>query len=188
MKVSMKRLLSYIIDMGILLLVVILLKSIWPINPYEKELTNINQQHLDQMITEEDYHQSCVYLMHQIDKQDVAFNAVTTLILIVWFIIIPHLNNGQTVGQMIMKLKTVGDPLTFEQLVGRCVVINGLGYLLLMFIILYLTSDNLYHILINFFAFFQIIVVTIHGFMVLYKKDYFGLADNLTKTRIEEIK
>lgn len=188
MKINTKRLLSYTLDMAILLLLVIVLKSIWATNPYEVELNKINEQYLNEVITKEEYHQSYTYLVHQIDKQDLAFNIVTTFILIIWFIIIPYLNKGQTLGQKVLKLKTVGDPLTFEQLVGRCVVINGLGYLLLMFIILYLTNDQVYQILINIFAFFQIIVVITHGFMVLYRKNYLGLADIITKTRIEEIK
>lgn len=188
MKISTRRLLSYLIDMGILLLIMILLKSIWWQNPYEIELANKNEQYLSEMITKEEYKISYTTLLHQIDKQDIGFNITTTVILGIWFIIIPHLNKGQTIGQKIMKVKTVGDPLTLEQLVGRCVVINGLGYLLFMFIILYFTNDNIYQILINIFAFFQIIVVITHGFMVLYKKDYLGLADVITKTRIEEIK
>jgi len=188
MKISTKRLLSYIIDMGILLLIVLALKSVWPVNSYEIELSNKNEQYLNEMITKEEYKTSYTTLLHQIDKQDIGFNILTTCILSIWFIIIPYLTKGQTVGQKIMKIKTVADPLTLEQLVGRCVVINGLGYLLFMFIILYLTNDNMYQILINIFAFFQIIVVITHGFMVLYKKDYLGFADTITKTRIEEIK
>lgn len=188
MKSSTKRFISYIIDMGILLLVAILLKWIWPVNPYEIELSNYNEQYLNQTITQEQYHTAYISLMQKIDQQDIGFNILMTFILVLWFVIIPNLMNGQTVGQKIMKIKTVGQPLTIEQLVGRCVIVNGLGYLLLMFIILYLTNNHVYYYLINFFAFFQIIVVIIHGFMVLYKKDYLGLADVLTKTRIEEIK
>lgn len=188
MKISTRRLLSYIIDIGILLLIMVFLKSIWWQNPYEIELATKNEQYLSEVITKEEYKTSYRTLLHQIDKQDIGFNIITTVILVIWFIIIPYLNKGQTIGQKIMKVKTVGNPLTLEQLVGRCVVINGLGYLLFMFIILYLTSDMVYQILINIFAFFQIIVVITHGFMVLYKKDYLGLADTITKTRIEEIK
>lgn len=188
MKISTKRLLSYMIDMGILLLLVIVLKCIWWENPYEIQLSHKTNQYFSQQITKQEYQDAYLELTHQSDKQDVGLNVVTTLLLIVWFIIIPNLNKGQTVGQKIMKLKTVGAPLTMEQLIGRCVIIGGLGYVLLMFVILYLVNDKMYLFLINFFAFFQIIVVITHGFMVLYKKDYLGLADNLTKTRIEEIK
>lgn len=188
MKSSIKRLLAYMIDMGILLLIVLLLKWIWPMNPYEIELANKNDQYLHQTITETEYHDSYICLLHQIDKHDIGFNIITTIVLIIWFVIIPNLMHGQTVGQKIMNIQTVGKPLTIEKLVGRSVITNGLGYLLFMFIILYITSDQVYYYLINFFAFFQIIVVFIHGFMVLYKKDCLGLADVLTKTRIEEIK
>ena len=55
-----------------------------------------------------------------------------------------------------------------------------------MFLILFLTTNKIYFILINLLGIFQISVVIINGFMVLYKKE--GIADKLTKTRIEEIK
>ena len=82
----------------------------------------------------------------------------------------------------------VKDDIELEDYVGRAVIINGLGYMFFMFIILYLTNDNIYFILINLLGFFQILVVIINCFMVLYNKNKCGIADSFTKTRIEEIK
>ena len=86
----------------------------------------------------------------------------------------------------LIGLKISKKDLTIKDLSGRATILYGLGYLLFMFLILFLTTNKIYFILINLLGIFQISVVIINGFMVLYKKE--GIADKLTKTRIEEIK
>ena len=113
-------------------------------------------------------------------------NIVGTLLIIVSFVIIPIINNNQTLGQKLLKINK-NKPLRIDDLVGRAVIVNGLGYMIFMFIILYLTSDNIYFILINILGFFQILMIIINSFMVIYSKEKRGIADYFTNTRIEEI-
>lgn len=188
MKTTTKRFLAYIIDMIIVLGIVFLIKLLFPININEVNLSNLNEQYLAKNITYSEYMDSYIPIVHNIDKSNVGINLIAMIVLVLFFIIIPNLKNGQTIGCMIFKIKIVSEKLTIEQLVGRSVIINGLGYMIIMFLSLYLLNDKIYFYLINFLAFFQIIVVLINGFMVLYKEKHQGIADNLTKTRIEEIK
>ena len=113
-------------------------------------------------------------------------NIVGTLLIIVSFVIIPIINNNQTLGQKLLKINK-NKPLRIDDLVGRAVIVNGLGYMIFMFIILYLTSDNIYFILINILGFFQILMIIINSFMVIYSKEKRGIADYFTDTRVEEI-
>ena len=113
-------------------------------------------------------------------------NIVGTLLIIVSFVIIPIINNNQTLGQKLLKINK-NKPLRIDDLVGRAVIVNGLGYMIFMFIILYLTSDNIYFVLINILGFFQILMIIINSFMVIYSKEKRGIADYFTNTRIEEI-
>ena len=113
-------------------------------------------------------------------------NIIGTLLIIVSFVIIPIINNNQTLGQKLLKINK-NKPLRIDDLVGRAVIVNGLGYMIFMFIILYLTSDNIYFILINILGFFQILMIIINSFMVIYSKEKRGIADYFTNTRIEEI-
>ena len=110
------------------------------------------------------------------------------MLIIVSFVIIPIINNNQTLGQKLLKIKiSKNKPLRIDDLVGRAVIVNGLGYMIFMFIILYLTSDNIYFILINILGFFQLLMIIINSFMVIYSKEKRGIADYFTNTRIEEI-
>ena len=113
-------------------------------------------------------------------------NIIGTLLIIVSFVIIPIINNNQTLGQKLLKISK-NKPLRIDDLVGRAVIVNGLGYMIFMFIILYLTSDNIYFILINILGFFQLLMIIINSFMVIYSKEKRGIADYFTNTRIEEI-
>ena len=188
MNIAVKRFLAYLIDMIIIFIIISLIKPILPINEYEIELNNLNENYLESKIEINEYLEQSKTIIHNIDKTNVAINTFNTILIIVSFVIIPFLNNGQTIGQKILKIKISKKKIKLEDYVGRAVIINGLGYMFFMFIILYLINDNIYFILINLLGFFQILVVIINCFMVLYSKDKCGIADKFTNTRIEEIK
>ena len=189
MSIAVKRLLSYIIDMVIIFLIIVLVKQVFHMDNYNLEISNLNNQYYEKIITTSEYYNEYASMIHKTDMNNLGMNIFITLLLIVNFIVIPYLTNGQTIGQKLFKIKIIKEnEIKIDDFIGRSVIINGIGYMLFMFIILYLTSDMLYFILINILGFFQIIVVIINGFMVLYSKQHCGIADNFTNTRIEEIK
>jgi hypothetical protein len=188
MSIAVKRFLSYVIDMFIVFIFVFFISTILP-NKYDNEISSLNQDLLESKIDNDTYFTNYKHLLHEHDKQDLILNISTTILLISFFVLVPYCFNGQTIGQKILKIKITKDKeLTKEDLIGRSVVINGIGYMLFMFIILYITSDNLYFILINLLAFLQFLVVIISAFMVSYSYEHLSIADKFTNTRIEEIK
>lgn len=187
MSIAVKRFLSYVIDMLIVFIFVIFINSILP-NEYDYKIKDLNQQLLEDNIDNEIYFTNYKHLLHEHDKEDLVLNISTTILLISFFVLVPYYF-GQTIGQKIFKIKIVkDDELKLEDLIGRSVIINGIGYMLFIFIILYITSDNLYFILINLLGFLQFIVVIISAFMVSYSYEHLSIADKFTNTRIEEIK
>ncbi len=187
MNIAVKRMLAYLIDMALIFIIVSLIKLALPINQYEIELNNLNEKYLEQKINIDDYFNESIILAHNIDKNNLGINIIGTVLIVIFFVIIPFMSNGQTIGQKILKIKTTKKNIQLEDYVGRAVIINGLGYMFFMFIILYLTNDNIYFILINLLGFFQILVVIINAFMVLYSKNRQGIADKFTGTRIEKV-
>lgn len=189
MNIAGRRFFAYLIDMFIIALALFLLKQVIPTNKYEIELNNLNEDLLEEKISYEDYFNQFKVLTHNIDKTNIGINVVNTVLLIVIFIVVPFVNNGTTIGQKLLKIKSIKDSgLQLEDLVGRAVIINGLGYMFFMFIILYLLPSNFYFIAITLLGLFQIIVVIVNAFMVLYSKDKKGIADKFTNTRIEIVK
>ena len=188
MNIAFKRFFAYLIDMLIIFIIICLIKQFLPVNKYEIELNNLNEVYFEQKIEINEYFNEVQTITHNIDKTNLGINIINTILIVVSFVIIPFISKGQTIGQKLLKIKIVKDDIKLEDYVGRAVIINGLGYMFFMFIILYLTNDNIYFILINLLGFFQILVVIINAFMVLYNKNKCGIADKFTNTRIEEIK
>lgn len=186
MSIVSKRCLSYLLDMFIIFIILFLIKQLLPVNNYEVELNNLNELYVEKKIDSSIYLNQFKSITHNIDKQNFGINLFGTFLIIINFIIIPYLTKGQTIGQKLFKIRIKKKNLSIEDLVGRAVIINGLGYLLFMFIILFIATNQIYFILINLLGFFQILVVIINIFMILYCKE--GIADKFTNTRIEEIK
>ena len=187
MNIAFKRFFSYLIDMFLMFIIIILIKQFLPINKYEIELNNLNESYLEQKVEINEYFDNVQAITHNIDKTNLGINIVNTILIIISFIIIPLLSKGQTIGQKLLKIKIAKDDIKLEDYVGRAVIINGLGYMFFMFIILYLTNDSVYFVLINLLGFFQILVVIINAFMILYSKNRCGIADKFTGTRIENV-
>lgn len=186
MNIVTKRFLSYLLDMFIIFIILFLIKQLLPVNNYEIELNNLNELYVEKKIDSELYLNQFTSITHNIDKTNFGINLFGAFLIIINFIIIPYLTKGQTIGQKIFKLKIKKKNLSIEDLAGRAVIINGLGYLIFMFIILFIATNQIYFILINLLGFLQILVVIINAFMVSYKRE--GIADKFTNTRIEEIK
>ena len=188
MSIASKRFLAYILDMFMIFIILFLLKSLMPVNKYEIELSNLNESYLEQKIDVNEYINNLKIITHNIDKENIEINIAGTLLIIVSFVIVPIINNNQTLGQKLLKIKiSKNKPLRIDDLVGRAVIVNGLGYMIFMFIILYLTSDNIYFILINILGFFQILMIIINSFMVIYSKEKRGIADRFTGTIIKKV-
>ena len=185
MNIKVKRLLAYLIDSLIIFMILFLLNLMFKNN---NELINIIEMYFDGQISFNEYFEQYKMIIHAIDKSDIIINIVNIILIIIMFVVIPYFNNHQTIGQKIMKIKFFKENnIKLEDLINRAVIINGLGYMLFMVIILYLTGDNLYFILINLFGFFQILVAIISAFMVLYRKDGLAIQDLLTNTKVKEI-
>ena len=189
MSITIKRFLGYVIDMLIVFIFVFFINKMLP-NQYDNQIDSLNQQLYEEKIDNDTYFDSYKHLLHEHDKEDFVLNICTTILLICFFVLVPYCF-GQTIGQKIFKIKIIpndDDKFMLDDLIGRSIVANGLGYMIFMLIILFIVSDNLYFILINLFAFLQFLVVIISAFMVLYSYEHLSIADKFTNTRIEEIK
>ena len=186
MNIVGKRFLAYLLDMLIIFIILFFIKQLFPINEYEIELANLNELYVEKKIDSSIYFNQFKTIIHNIDKENFEINLFGMFLIIISFIIIPFLNKGQTIGQKILKIRIIKNNLTIRDLCGRAVIINGLGYLLFMSVILFIATNQIYFILINLLGIFQILVVIMNVFMLLYYKE--GIADKFTNTRIEEIK
>lgn len=126
-------------------------------------------------------------LIKQIDMENIMINIVTIILILIYFVFIPKYNNGQTLGLRILKMKIVTrdeNPLTINKLMLRNFILNGLAYLSICLTFLYLFSGITYFILISILSFFQLALVIISVFMIIYRGDKRGLQDVLSETKV----
>lgn len=148
MKLSIKRLLAYLIDMAVVFVLFLMVGAFVKPNIYEQKLKELNEQYVLKNVDFKQYKDEYITITQEIDKSNFSVNLVTTIFIIIVFIIIPYFKNGQTIGLAIMKIEI--NKKNLSSLFIRSLIVNGLGYMLLMFSILFLVNDSIYFVLINF--------------------------------------
>lgn len=153
----------------------------------ETSQEKLNKQYLNHEISFESYYQEYGVLVYQIDQHKKIDILSNFIIQVVYFILLPFLWGGKTIGLWVCKAKIVTvnhtNPPIWALLV-RSTIVYGTGYLVFHFLLLYLLCDLSYFIGITILGFLQILLVISSGFMILYRKDSLGLQDILSKTRV----
>lgn len=191
MKVNIwRRIGAYLID---LVIVVFILSAVYYFLPKKDhiqqlnhELTELNEQVLNKSISYSTYFKNFADITHQIDYEQSLYTGIDILLICLYFIIIPTLNKGRTLGLYILGLKIEDQSghLKFIHLLIRNLIINGILYMLVCFTCAYFMSGVPYFVVISIFGIIQILLVFISLFMILYRHDHKGLQDILSNTFI----
>jgi len=184
-----KRFLAYLIDITILILILITLDYFLPKDNINQELnlslSQLEEQLLKKEITYNEYVTEFSKINYLIDKNNVIYSALNILLVCIYFVIIPVITKGKTLGLHILKIKIKGN-LKINNLLLRNIFTNGILYMILNLILVYILKDKSYFIGITILGFIQILLVLISSFMIIYRKDKRGLQDIFSKTSIIE--
>ena len=180
---NFRRLLAYIIDVGLIIILLVFLRVVFP-NSYQQDLTDLNNQHLRQEITYAEYINEYIIINHNIDKSDVWFNIIGLTLMIVSFNIIPLFTNGQTIGKKLFKLriKKIDGNLGLEDLIKRSIIINGMGYMLMVITLVYMMPSTIYFYTITLISIIQIALIILSGIRIFKNKK--GIHDILSGTEV----
>ncbi|MGE5455913.1 MAG: RDD family protein [Ignavibacteriales bacterium] len=151
------------------------------------ELTTIENQFLDDKISLNTYLNQASSVYHEMDKERVMVSILNIMYILIYFIVIPFNNKGQTYGKKMVGIKVVREDkeeLTLNDLIYRNLFINGLGYMLICLSLVYLIPSFYYFITSSILSFIQIVLVFTSIFMILYRHDKKGLHDLWTKTKV----
>lgn len=186
-----KRAPAYIIDMIIILLILFLINYFLPesnnVANLNKELNDITTNMLAGNTNFGTYIVDFSNVIHGLDKERVLINVINAVLIVVYFILIPYLRNGKTIGLKLMGLKIVRfdkELLALHDLVIRNIIVNGLGYLLICLAAIYILSPNIYFPFISILGIIQIFILITSLFMIIYRRDNFGLQDLISKTKV----
>lgn len=187
---TFRRFSAYLIDLMIIGLIFIIIYYFLPQN---SEIQNLNhnlafqnEQLLNHTIRYSEYFHSFSKITYQLDQMNILYSGLNILLISFYFIIIPLLNKGRTLGLYIvgLQIKSNKKSLNVFQLFIRNFVSNGLLYLMLSFLFVHFIKNETYFIAITILGIIQILLVIISIFMIIYRKDKRGLQDILSQTKI----
>lgn len=181
-----KRLLSYILDILFLIIIICVMNLFIPAD-ITSEINRLNSNYINNNIDLNSYIDSISILYQNQDKNQIFLFIVNIIYIIICFIIVPLKNDGSTFGQKILGIKveaSYNQKLTYKKLFVRSLILNGLVYLIVVILLLYIISPKIYFILTSIISFIQILLVIISGFMILYRKDKRAIYDILAQTKV----
>lgn len=184
-----KRAVAYLIDMilliGILMLLMYFVPESHNVSVLNQEFNEINDLLFSHQISFLSYLNRISSVMLDLDKEHILYSIINAIYILLYFVILPC-KTGKTFGMQALGLRYAKKEgrITFDDLLVRSMVTNGLLYLLASLVLIYLLPGLSYFIISIFLAILQISLVIISIFMVIYRHDNRGLQDLLSKTII----
>lgn len=184
-----KRLLAYSIDLIIIVFISFIFVSFIPVSKSVIE----SQNELVNILSNVDSNSFDIYsrvldLNYVLSKGTVIRTLMSTIIYILYFMVYPMYNNGQTVGKKIFKIKIVAykNDLTFNNLIIRGLLLYGMWYNLVDLIIILFLNKNMYFKASSCLQVINSMFILISVAMVLIRKDGRGLHDIIGSTVVKE--
>ncbi len=185
-----KRILAYLIDLLFLGSIIIFIYQFIPepkaVTDLQTDIAVLNEEYLNRQIETSSYLRNYSNLIYDVDQKQVIFPIINFITIFLYFVIVPFLLQGQTIGKYIMKIKIESKKkkLSIFTLTVRNLIVNGLGYLILSFLALLFVPKNMYLYVISILGIIQLGLVITSAFMIIYRKDKKGIQDILTNTKV----
>ena len=188
---SYKRVLAYLVDIMIISFVSLLLTSFVPTsenyNKLNKEFETLTTDYRNQEVTMEEYLEKGTDINYQLNKEGVPQTIVSTVLSIIYFVVLAYFMNGETLGKKLMKIKITSNndkKLTMNNYLIRALVIDSVLMNILTILIILLFNKDIYltsyNIISYVFSFFYIVSLA----MILFSKNGRGLQDILANTKV----
>ncbi len=189
-----QRFLAYVIDMILIILIVNIIGSAFN----QKQLKELDKELNDKLNTVESVEQfyddsseellnELADIQYRIDKASAPITAVNIIISIGYFIIFQYMNNGQTLGKKLFKIKVQSEKkekLSLMQITVRSLLINVIAFNFINVLAVVFLSKDLYLAVNSIVTFGQWIIFIASVLLILYNKDKNGVHDMLAKTKV----
>ena len=190
-----KRLMAYIIDIIIILIITSIVGSFISngsnIGNLNDELMSMGDKFLKGDIGARTYINQYAGHIYSMDRELFLSNLIGVVISILYFVVYPLYNDGASIGKKLIGLKVVsfdGGSVSANGLIFRYLLIDGIGVTILSLCGLFVVRDFNYFIFVSILNFLQFLVVIISIFMILYRTDKRSLPDLVAGTKVIEVK
>ena len=188
---SYKRVLAYLVDVMIISFVSLLLTSFVPTsenyNKLNKEFETLTTDYRNQEVTMEEYLEKGTDINYQLIKEGVPQTIVSTVLSIIYFVVLAYFMNGETLGKKLMKIKITSNndkKLTMNNYLIRALVIDSVLMNIITIITILLFSKDIYLTSYNIISYVFSLVYIVSLAMILFSKNGRGLQDILANTKV----
>lgn len=188
---SYKRVLAYLVDVMIISFVSLLLTYFVPTsenyNKLNKEFETLTIDYRNQEVTMEEYLEKGTDINYQLNKEAVPQTIVSTVLSIIYFVVLAYFMNGETLGKKLMKIKIASNndkKLTMNNYLIRALVIDSVLMNIITIITILLFSKDIYLTSYNIISYVFSFVYIVSLAMILFSKNGRGLQDILANTKV----
>lgn len=188
---SYKRVLAYLVDIMIISFVSLLLTYFVPTsenyNKLNKEFEALTIDYRNQEVTMEEYLEKGTDINYQLNKEGVPQTIVSTVLSIIYFVVLAYFMNGETLGKKLMKIKITSNndkKLTMNNYLIRALVIDSVLMNIITIITILLFSKDIYLTSYNIISYVFSFVYIVSLAMILFSKSGRGLQDILANTKV----
>ena len=186
-----QRVLAFLIDLLLLSIICSLITMFVPVNDtatklYEEQ-NRVLEGYVDGSVSMKEYVNQMVDLGYDISRQTVIVSIVTIVISLLYYVVYPCYNNGQTFGKKLMKIKikkTNDKELSMNDLLIRSMINNSVLVSIINVILVLFLSKDLYLSTSSLVGVIQYIVLIISLIMIAFTKNAQGLHDKVVHTEV----
>ena len=186
-----QRILAFLIDLVLLSMITSLITMFIPVNDtatklYEEQ-NRVLEGYVDGTVSMEEYVNQMVDLSYDISKQTVIVSIVTIVITLLYYVVYPCYNNGQTLGKKLMKIKIKKideSDLSMNDLLIRSMINNSILVNIITIALVLFLSKDLYLSTSSLLSSIQYLVLIISLIMIAFTKNAQGIHDKIVKTEV----
>ena len=186
-----QRVLAFLIDLVLLSMITSLITMFIPMNDtatklYEEQ-NRVLEGYVEGTVSMEEYVNQMIDISYDISRQTVIISIVAIVISLLYYVVYPCYNNGQTFGKKLMKIKLVktnDKELTMNDLLIRSMINNSILVNIINVALVLFLGKNLYLSTSSFVSIIQYLVLTISLIMIAFTKNAQGLHDKAVHTEV----
>ena len=181
-----QRVLAFLIDLVLISLITSIITMFVPVNDtatklYEEQ-NRVLEGYVEGSVSMEEYVNQMVDLSYDISRQTVIVSIVTIVISLLYYVVYPCYNNGQTFGKKLMKIKIVKtddtelsmNDLLIRGMINNSILVNIINVILVLFL-----SKNIFLSASGLIGGIQYLVLIISLIMIAFTKNAQGLHDKV---------
>ena len=189
-----KRMIAYMIDLLLITSILMILFSILPSDlktqKVQTKIDQIGEEYASGEMDKMTYFMTLSSLEKDLDQNQALEIVIDSVLIVIYFIIVPYIWNGFTVGKRIMNLKIVSNEnkkVHLMSLFMRAFIIDGLLTSLLIIFGIYVIDESFYLSFVSILAILQLLSLIVSYFMIKYRRDLKGLDDILSHSKVVKI-